>query len=74
VNPGRIVQRAELDPLEGETPGKPAMQRRRRYILKTVTYRYPVEDGIARMLRSLRDRIGANDLREYLGPAYPFSD
>jgi hypothetical protein len=72
MKPGRILQRAELAPADGETPGNQAMPRRR-YILKAVTYRYPVEENITRIIRSLRDRIGAEDLREYLGDG-PFFD
>jgi len=72
MKPGQILQRADLVLVEGETPGKSAMPRRRRYILKAVTYRYPVEENITRIIRSLRDRIGAEDLRIYMGDKYPF--
>jgi hypothetical protein len=71
MNPERIIQRAELDPVDGETPGKPVMPRKRRYKLKDVAYRYPVEEGMARMLLALRDRLGADALRQYIGPLEP---
>jgi hypothetical protein len=64
MNPERIIQWAELDPVDGETPGIPP---KRRYKLKTA-YRYPVEEGMARMLLALRDRLGAEALRQYIGP------
>jgi hypothetical protein len=66
----RIIQRVELAPLDGETPGKPAMLWKRRFKLKTVAYRYPVEQGMASMLWALRDRIGADDMRQHLGPKW----
>jgi hypothetical protein len=35
-------------------------------------FRLPVEENMGSMLLALRDRIGAEDLRRYMGDQYPF--
>jgi hypothetical protein len=54
----RILERTELAHCEAPEPEKP----RRRFMAKKPAYRYPVEEGIERMLRALRSRLGPDAL------------
>ena len=49
-----ILHRAELAPRETQEQAVP----RRRFFARKITYRYPVEEGIERILRALRSRLG----------------
>ena len=50
----RILDRAELAPKEATEPAV----LRRRLRVRRITYRYPVEENIERILRALRSRLG----------------